>query len=98
MSDTGRFWLGVALSLPTLFAIAVLYGGVGAVMAADSSGVSGVLGLIVTLGLLAGFVWAIVDDRTRFVALGVLAGFAILFVLLAGACVVFFAAVGGVSG
>jgi len=96
-SNTARFWVGVALSLPALVVVVVLYSGVGAVMGADSSGVSGVLPLLLTLLLVVGFVWAIVHDRTRFVALGILAGFAIVFVLLAGACVVLLSSAGGFS-
>ena len=46
--------------------------------------VSFVLGLL----LLGAFVAAIVVERTRWFALGILAGGAVLFILAAGACVV----------
>ena len=42
---------------------------------------------VIALALLVGFVLMIVFERTRFLALGLLAGTAILFVLAAGACV-----------
>ncbi|MCW2761240.1 MAG: hypothetical protein JWR85_1441 [Marmoricola sp.] len=45
---------------------------------------AGVLALL----MLAGFVFMVVAERTRWIALGILAGVAILFILAAGACVV----------
>lgn len=90
MSNKAKFWIGVALALPTLV-VAGLVAGAGSALA-DGLGadpqtggiVSGLIGLL----LLAGFIASIVLPRTRWFALGVLAGVAVLFILAAGACVV----------
>ena len=90
MSNKARFWIGVALSLPALVVAGIVTGGGSAL--ADGLGadpqVGGVVSLVLGLLLLAGFVAAIVVARTRWFALGILAGVAILFILAAGACVV----------
>ncbi len=100
MSNKAKFWIGVALTIPALF----LAGAVSAVpsavldgMNADPS-VGGVVGLVLMLVMLGLFVTAIVLERTRWFALGILAGTAILFVLAAGACVALLVAYSNSSG
>ena len=90
MSNKARFWIGVALSLPALIVAGIISGGGSAVaegLGADPQAgaiVSSILGLL----LFAGFIASIVFERTRWFALGILAGAAILFILAAGACIV----------
>ena len=90
MSNKAKFWLGVVLALPASILGPVLVGvavNLGQVVSADGP-LSGILGGLVSLGLLAGFVVLVVIERTRWIGLGMLAGTAILFVVAAGACVV----------
>lgn len=89
-SNKAKFWIGVVLALPALFVAAVVSGGGSAL--ADALGADPMAGTIISsvlsLLLLAGYIAMIVIERTRWLALGMLAGAAILVILLAGACVV----------
>jgi hypothetical protein len=90
MSNKAAFWIGVVLALPTFF-IASLVIGAGAAVGeglTNSSSVGGVISAILGLGLLVGFVMAVIKEKTRWYALGIVAGAAILLILAAGACVV----------
>ena len=90
MSNKAAFWIGVVLALPAIFVASLILGAGAAVgdgLAGDPA-VSGVISTLLGLGLLAGLVTAIVVPKTRWFALGVLAGTAILLIVAAGACVV----------
>ena len=89
MSNKAKFWLGVVLAIPAVFVgplIVAAAVNLGQVIAPDSP-LSGVLGGIASLLLLAMFIVLIALDRTRWIGLGMLAGIAALFILAAGACV-----------
>lgn len=90
MSNTAKFWIGVVLALPALIVGGVVVGVISGIGSAiDSSGTaSGILGSIGGFLELAAVVAAIVFPRTRWFALGAIAGIAVLTVLAAGACVV----------
>ncbi|MEO7943468.1 MAG: hypothetical protein ABIR34_08720 [Marmoricola sp.] len=100
MSNKAKFWIGVALAIPGMVVAGVISGAGTAVV--DGLGgdpglgavVSGLIGLL----LLAGFIAMIVFPRTRWIALGMLAGAAILFILAAGACVVLIVALNNSYG
>jgi hypothetical protein len=89
MSNKAKFWIGVAIALPALMVGGIVSGAGSAVVdavggdPAVGAAVSGAIGL----ALLAGFVTLVVLERTRWIALGILAGSAILFILAAGVCV-----------
>ena len=89
MSNKAKFWIGVLLAIPAIVLGSVISGAGSAVVDAVNgdpavgAAVSGVLGLLI----LAAFIAAIVIPRTRWFALGILAGTAVLFILAAGACV-----------
>jgi hypothetical protein len=90
MSNKAKFWIGVVLALPTLFVAGVI-SAVGAALAEAAGGGSGAgsaVSIVFGLVLLALFVAACVSTRTRWFALGILAGSAILLIVAAGACVV----------
>ena len=90
MSNKAKFWIGAALALPAMVVAGIITGAGSAV--ADGLGADPQVGAVVSsilgLLLLVGFIAAIVVDRTRWFALGMLAGAAVLFILAAGACVV----------
>jgi hypothetical protein len=89
MSNKAKFWIGVVLALPAIFAGPALVAvavNLGQVISADGP-LSGILGGLASILLLAGFIALVVIERTRWVALGILAGIAALFVIAAGACV-----------
>jgi hypothetical protein len=88
-SNKGRFWLGVVLAIPAIILGPVLIGAAASLGDAVASGsaLPGLLGGLVALLLLVGFIALVVIDRTRWIGLGMLAGFAGLFILGAGACV-----------
>ena len=95
-SNVARFWIGVALCLPVLFAVGVLESiptQVGNALHLPSE-----LSAIATLGLnvavFAAMIVGLVKESTRFVVVGILAGLAILFVLAAGACIVLLTGLG----
>jgi hypothetical protein len=97
MSNKAKFWVGVVLALPALILGPVIVGvavNLGQVLSADGP-LSGILGGLASLLLLAGFIALIVIERTRWLGLGMLAGIAVLLILAAGACIVLIAAISG---
>jgi hypothetical protein len=100
MSNKAKFWLGVALALPAMIVGPVIVGAavnLGQVVSADGP-LSGILGGVASLLLLAGFIALIVVGRTRWIGLGMLAGIAVLLILAAGACIVLIAALSNSYG
>jgi hypothetical protein len=85
-SGSGTIWLGVGLAIPAMIAVGVVAGIAGAI---DSSGT--LSGMVVLAGLVAPLVM-LFFDRTRRVAIGLLIGGAVVFILFAGACVALLAA------
>ena len=89
MSNKAKFWIGVLLTIPAIIVGSAITGaGSAAVNAVNGdpaigATVSSVLGLLV----LAGYIALIVIPKTRWFALGILAGTAVLLILAAGACV-----------
>ena len=90
MSNKAKFWIGVVLALPVLVLAGVISGAASAVVDGISgdSNAAAAVAFVVGLGELAALVAAIVLAPTRWFAIGVIAGIAVLFVLAAGACVV----------
>ena len=97
MSSRGRFWLGVALSVPVLIGVLVLVLFVGTLATSLTSDpdLQGVLVLVALVAVLAAWVALVVVPRTRMVALGAAAGAAVVAVVLGGVCVALIAAVSG---
>jgi uncharacterized membrane protein YhaH (DUF805 family) len=94
MSNTAKFWIGVLLALPVVVVGSIVVGiasGIGSALD-DSGNASAILGGVASILDLAALVAALVVARTRWFALGVIAGVAVLAVLAAGACVVLLAA------
>lgn len=89
MSNKAKFWIGVALTIPAIIVGSVISGAGSAIVdsmngdPAVGAAVSSILGLLV----LAAYIAMIVFPKTRWIALGILAGTAVLFILAAGACV-----------
>jgi hypothetical protein len=90
MSNTAKFWIGALLALPVAILGSIVVGIVSGVGSAidDSGTASGVLGSLAGFGELIALVVALVFAKTRWFAIGVIAGVAVLTVLAAGACVV----------
>ena len=90
MSNTAKFWIGVLLALPVVILGSIVVGIVSGIGSAldDSGTASGVLGSLAGFGELIALVVAIIFAKTRWFAIGVIAGVAVLTVLAAGACVV----------
>ena len=90
MSNTAKFWIGVLLALPVVLVGGILVGIVSGIGSAldDTGTASGILGSLAGFGELIAVVVTLVLDKTRWFALGVIAGVAVLTVLAAGACVV----------
>lgn len=100
MSNRAKFWLGFALAVPVFIAVQVLFGVVFTALSAVDApapvlGVSGVLEAVLLLGALVALV---IIQRTRWVALGLLAGAAAVVIVLGGACIVLITALGGLGG
>jgi len=90
LSNKAKFWIGVVLAVPVLVLAGIVSGAASAVVdgvSGDSNAAASVA-FVVGLGELAAVVAAIVFAPTRWFAIGVIAGLAVLFVLAAGACVV----------
>jgi hypothetical protein len=90
MSNKAKFWIGVALTIPVIVVCSIISGASSAVVegiGGDPSTGAAAAG-VVSLVQLGVFIAALVLDRTRWFALGVLAGTGILLILAAGACVV----------
>ena len=89
MSNKAKFWIGVLLTIPAIIVGSVITGAGTALVDAVNgdpaigAAVSSVLGLLI----FAAYIAAIVIPKTRWFALGILAGTAVLFILAAGACV-----------
>jgi len=89
MSNKAKFWIGVLLTIPAIISASVITGGGSAAVNAVNgdpaigAAVSSLLGLLI----FAAYIAAIVIPKTRWFALGVLAGTAVLSILAAGACV-----------
>ena len=79
--DRWKIWLGIGLTIPALMATGLLAGVAGVV---DDSGA--LSGIFVIAGLVAPIV-LVFFDATRKVAIGLLIGYATLFILAAGACI-----------
>jgi hypothetical protein len=80
-SDRWKIWVGIALAVPLLIATGVVAGAASAID--DSGALTAIIGL-------AGFVAPLVMlffPGTRKLGLGLLIGYAVLFILAAGACV-----------
>ena len=89
MSNKAKFWVGVLLALPAVALASVVLGaaiGLISTVLGDyevATALSGVL----SLAMLGGFVALVVIEKTRWFAIGMLAGIAILAIVAAGACV-----------
>jgi hypothetical protein len=72
MSNTAKFWIGAVLALPALFIVGVTTSWAGAAVDAVSGSpdAGGIAAFVVGLLLLAGYVAAIVWDKTRWFAIG----------------------------
>jgi hypothetical protein len=90
MSNKAKFWIGAVLALPVIVVAGLISGAVSAVAdgITGSSSVTGFAAALVGLGELAAVIGAIVWERTRWFAIGVIAGGAVLLILAAGACIV----------
>ncbi len=94
MSNKAKFWIGVVITLPAMFLGGLLTSIPAAVLDSTNAdpSIGGILSLLVGLGLFAGWIMMIVFEKTRWIALGMLAGTGIVLILLAGACVAFLVA------
>ena len=100
MSNKAKFWVGVLLAVPAVIAGPLLVAGalnLGQVISAEGP-LGGALSGVTALLLLAGLVTLMVVEKTRWIGLGMLAGFAILLILAAGACVVLLIAISNAYG
>ncbi|SDP37316.1 hypothetical protein SAMN04489867_2227 [Pedococcus dokdonensis] len=96
LSNVAKFWIGVLACLPALVVagfLVALPSTVGNELDLPG-GLIALASLGMSVGLLAVFVFGLARESTRFFAVGMLAGAAILFVLAAGACVVLLAGLG----
>ena len=80
-SDRWKIWLGIGLAIPALLATGLVTGTMGVV---DDSGA--LSGIFLVAGLLAPVVM-LFFATTRKVAIGLLIGYAAVFILAAGACI-----------
>lgn len=89
MSNRAKFWIGVVLVIPVIVALGVVAGVAGSIVSSvtHSGAVIGFTQLGFWLASVGGWIAMVVVERTRWLALGMLAGFAILAVVVAGACV-----------
>lgn len=100
MSNKAKFWVGVVLALPTIVLAGLISGATSAVADGISgdSALAGVVAVVVGLAELGALIGAIVWGRTRWFAVGVIAGGAVLLILAAGACVVLLVALSNSYG
>lgn len=93
LSNKVKFWIGVPLVVPAMVVAGFLMGLADTLLdgAAPTSSADGLVVLLVGLVLLAGFTALIVVERTRWFAIGMLAGGAAALILAAGACLVLLA-------
>jgi hypothetical protein len=90
MSNTAKFWIGAVLALPVAVLGSIVIGiasGIGSALD-DTGTASAILAGLASLLELAALVVALVLPKSRWFALGAIAGIAVLTVLAAGACVV----------
>lgn len=89
ISNKAKFWIGVALTIPAIIVSGLITGAAAAIVEAlnGDPAVEATVSSVVALLVLVGYVAMIVLPRTRWIALGILAGTAVLFILAAGACV-----------
>lgn len=95
MSNKAKFWIGVAVSLPAMAAAGFLVAA-GTALAdgvGGSSDLANLVSALLTLGVFGGYITMIVLEKTRWIALGMLAGAAAAFILAAGACIVLLAGI-----
>ncbi len=94
-SNTAKFWIGAALSLPATLVVGVL-----ASLVVQWTGGNGLDVVTFAVGVLTivGIIVGIVVERTRWYFLGGVAGLAILSIVAAGACVLLVAAMLGSLG
>lgn len=100
-SNRARFWIGFALAAPVMFVLAFLTSVPSWILSVVPSldpAFGGVASLVIGVLELAGLVAALVVERTRWWAIGFVAGAATVLIVLAGACVVILVAVLGSSG
>ncbi|KQT91093.1 hypothetical protein ASG49_12200 [Marmoricola sp. Leaf446] len=100
-SNKAKFWIGFALAGPLMFVLAFLTSIPSAVLSEISSldpAFGGVAQLAIVVLELVGLVAALVVERTRWWAIGFVAGAATVLIVLAGACVVILVALVGASG
>jgi hypothetical protein len=95
MSNKAKFWIGVLLALPAVIVAGMVLGAGAALASAidPGSGLVGSVQLLLSVLLLAGYVAMIVVEKTRWFAIGMLAGGALLAILAAGACIVLLVAI-----
>lgn len=79
--DTWKIWVGIALAIPALIATLVIAGAVG-----SFEGLGILAGLVILVGLGTPIVLLFFRD-SRKLGVGLLIGYAVLFILVAGACV-----------
>jgi hypothetical protein len=97
MSGRAKFWLGAALAIPAVIAAVTLFATATTVATSltEDTTTQGAVAIACLVVLLGCWVALVVVERTRMVALGILAGTAIVTVVLGGACVALIAAVNG---
>ena len=97
LSNKAKFWFGVLLAIPVLI-VSGLVSSVPSIVLSNATGAvgtaAGIVTLVLDVALLVLLVAGIVWRPTRWWALGAVAGMAVLFVVLAGACVVLLVGLG----
>lgn len=97
MSKRGKFWLGAVLAIPAVIAAVTLFAMATTVVTSltENTAAQGAVAIGCLVVLLGCWITLVVIERTRMIALGILAGTAIVTVVLGGACVALIAAVNG---
>ena len=94
LSHKAQFWIGFGLAVPVVVLLTVLLGALGAGLEALGAPTGGGLGLVsVVLLTSVGVVVMLFFERTRWWAIGLLAGLATALIVAAGACVVLIAVI-----
>ena len=93
MSNKTKFWLGFVLSVPALLLAAFVSNLPSIIIdaAGGDSSVTGSLSFVLFLLMGVGVLVMLLFERTRWWALGLIAGIAVTLIVLAGACVVILA-------
>lgn len=93
-SHKAQFWIGFLLAVPLVIGVTVVMGLVGAGLDAAGLSTGGGVGVFSVVPLtFVGLVVMLVFERTRWWAIGLLAGLATALIVAAGACVVLIAAI-----